>query len=412
MTYHDHHFHPFGYAALVHGLDLFGATSLDEVRRLLAAHGERTEGPVVAERLNDESLAESRLPTAADLDDVFADRPVLVYRYCGHIAVANRAALTMAGVTAGTPDPEGGSLDRGADGTPTGVLRETAVDLVAGALAAHIPPLTDGEVLSALAKLPEMGIGSVTGIVSVGEPLWAAVGDEIDTLVRIAPELPVAMDVLVITRSPQALADAKRRLDAANGPVRFHGWKDFSDGSFGGHTAAMYEAYTDRPETTGTVRLDHHNAVEMGLASYRMGGVAAIHAIGDLANDLVLDVMEELISEGVHPGSLRIEHASIMTPAAIERMGRLGVTASVQPAFLASEEDWLVKRLGPDRMDRVYPFRSLLEAGVPLIGGSDSPVELPEPRVGIEAAVARHGINPAEAVTPEQAEAMFQPPGG
>jgi predicted amidohydrolase YtcJ len=410
MKYHDHHFHPFGYAALIHGLELFDASNFGEVLRRLVAHGERVEGPVVAERLNEENLAELRLPTAADLDQAFWDRPVLVYRYCGHVAIANTATLKIAAVDASTPDPEGGSFDRHPDGTPNGVLRETAADLVTSALSAHIPPLTDGEVIGALATLRDLGIGSVTSIVSAGEPIWAAVEDEIDALVRIAPELPVEMDVLVITRDPGALAEAKRRLDHANGPVRFHGWKDFSDGSFGGHTAAMYEAYADRPDTTGTVRLDHNKAVEMGLASYRMGGVVAIHAIGDLANDLVLDVMEELSTHGVDPGSLRIEHASIMTDAAIERMGRLGVTASVQPTFMTSEETWLVKRLGPERFERAYPFKSLLEAGVPLIGGSDSPVELPDPRTGIDAAVNRPGFNPAERLSPEEAEAMFHPP--
>jgi predicted amidohydrolase YtcJ len=91
-------------------------------------------------------------------------------------------------------------------------------------------------------------------------------------------------------------------------------------------------------------------------------------------------------------------------------MANLGVTASVQPAFLASEETWLKKRLGEERMSRVYPFRSLLEAGVPLLGGSDCPVEPPDPAIGINAAVTRHGINPGQAILREQAEAMFSPP--
>ena len=88
----------------------------------------------------------------------------------------------------------------------------------------------------------------------------------------------------------------------------------------------------------------------------------------------------------------------------------MGVTASVQPAFLASEETWLEKRLGPDRMSRAYPFRSLIEAGVPLLGGSDSPVELPNPETGVNAAVDRHGINTEQALTRQQAEALFSPP--
>lgn len=410
MTYHDHHFHPFGYSATFNGLEVYETRDIGELQRQLADRARRVEGPVLAERLNDEGLAEMRLPTAAELDDAVSDRPVLVYRYCGHIAVANSAALALAGVAANTPDPEGGSFDRGADGKPTGVLRETAIDMVAGPVGRHVLPQTDGEILAALATLPEMGIESVTGIVSPSEPLWLGVDDEIDALIRLAPDLPIAIDVLVATRNPEELTEAARRLEHVNGPVRFHGWKDFSDGSFGGHTAAMYEAYSDRPDTTGTVRLDHRLAVEMGLTSYRLGGVVAIHAIGDLANDLVLDVMEELISKGVDPGSTRIEHASIMTPAAIERMARLGVTASVQPAFIASEETWLHKRLGPERMERVYPFRSFLDAGIPVIGGSDSPVEHPDPRPAIEAAVSRPGFNTAEAISREEAEALFRPP--
>ena len=91
-------------------------------------------------------------------------------------------------------------------------------------------------------------------------------------------------------------------------------------------------------------------------------------------------------------------------------MASLGVTASVQPAFLASETTWLEKRLGPERIDAAYPFRSMLEAGIPLVGGSDSPVELPDPRTGITAAIDRHGIAPGEAITREQAEALFSPP--
>ena len=108
---------------------------------------------------------------------------------------------------------------------------------------------------------------------------------------------------------------------------------------------------------------------------------------------------------------LRVEHASLLTEAAIERMAGLGVTASVQPAFLGSEASWLHKRLGDERMQRVYPFRTLEEAGVRLLGGSDSPVELPDPNCGIRAAVNRHGFNSSEALTMEQATALLHPSG-
>jgi predicted amidohydrolase YtcJ len=408
--YHDHHLHPFGYAALVNGLELMDAPDLDTVMRRVADYGANVEGPIIGQRLNDEGVKELRLPTAIDIDDVVGDRPVLLYRYCGHIAVANTAALRLAGINSKTPDPEGGSFDRDANGHPNGVLRETAVDRVSQALDPHTTPPTDLEIISALAGLRRMGIGSITGMISVSNAVWCSVDDEVETLIRLGPDLPLDIDVLAIAGSPADLATAKEKIDRAEGPIRFVGYKGFIDGSLGGHTAAMYEPFSDRSDTRGTVRYRHTAMVEMGQTSLELGGSVAIHAIGDRANDLVLDVHEELIDGGADPARLRVEHASILTEETIDRMARLGVTASIQPAFLASEASWLEKRLGADRMSRAYPFRSLLDAGVPLLGGSDSPVELPDPETGINAAVDRHGINPDERLSREQAEALFAPP--
>ena len=410
MKYHDHHFHPFGYVSMVLGLELMDSPDIATLLEAVRARSEQVEGPVIGQRLNDEGLREMRLPTAREIDDVVPDRPVLLYRYCGHIAVVNTQALRLAGLDSDTPDPPGGSLDRDAQGRPNGVLRETAIPLVSDVLEPLTAEPEDHDILNALDKLTELGIGSITGIVSVDGAVWCGVSDEVETLVRLAPNLPIDIDVLVIADTPASLASAHQRLAQAEGPVRFHGYKAFIDGSLGGHTAAMYEGFADKPETRGTERFDHQRMVEMGRASLDLGGVVAIHAIGDRANDLVLDVHEDLIDTGADPARLRVEHASLLTDATIERMARLGVTASIQPAFLASEEHWLEKRLGPDRMSRAYRFKSLQQAGVTLLGGSDCPVELPDPRIGIEAAVNRHGINVDEALTAEQADALFVPP--
>jgi hypothetical protein len=408
--FHDHHIHPLGYATLVNGLELMDAPDLAEVWRRVAARSEQIEGPIIGQRLNDEGIAEKRLPTRREIDDAVGDRPVLLYRYCGHIAVANSRALDLAGVDTLTADPTGGSIDRDASGTPTGVLRETGITLVSRALAQHVPPPSDAEILRALNHLPAMGLGSITGIISVGEPLWCGTPGELDTLCRLAPGLPLDIDVLVIAANPAELADAAEQIRQSEGRLRFLGWKDFADGSFGGHTAAMHEPYTDRPDTRGTDRLHPEHARTMARTAIMLGGSVAIHAIGDRANDSVLSLFADLIEMGAEPARLRVEHASLLTEPAIEEMARLGVTASVQPAFLASEASWLVKRLGEERINRVYPFRSLLEAGVPLLGGSDSPVEMPDPVVGIKAAVDRHGINPSETISEDRAKALFSPP--
>ncbi len=408
--YHDHHLHPFGYVGLVSGLSVMDEPDLDSLLAAVAERAASTEGPVIAQRLNDEGLKEQRLPTARDIDDVVPDRPVLLYRYCGHIAVANTAALTAAGMGSDTTDPPGGSFDRDSSGRPNGILRETAIVPVAAALEPFTLPPSDQVIIESLATLPAMGITSITGIISLSDAIWCAVDDEVETLVRLAPQLPLAIDVLMIGSDPGAFAAAKDRIDKAEGPIRFLGYKDFIDGSLGGHTAAMHEPFSDRPDTRGMERFDHDNLMTMAQTSLELGGQVAIHAIGDRANDTVVDIHHELINGGAAPGSLRIEHASILQPWTISRMAALGITASVQPAFLASEESWLEKRLGTDRMANAYPFKSLLEAGIPLLGGSDSPVELPNPDIGIGAAVDRHGIGPDEALTHEEAEALFSPP--
>lgn len=410
MTYHDHHIHPIGYATLVNGLELMDSVDLDDLTARVARFADTVEGAVIGQRLNDEGLAEGRLPTRDDLDDVIGDRPTLLYRYCGHIAVANSAALSLAGVGSDTPDPEGGSFDRDPTGEPNGVLRETAIQSVSSALAPLVNGPSDAAILRALGDLAAMGLGSITGIVSAGEPLWCGVADELDVLCRLAPDLPIDVDVLVIAPDPQLLAEAAEKIRRSQGRVRFLGWKEFADGSFGGHTAALHDPFTDRPDTRGTERLDREHATMMARAAMMLGGTVAVHAIGDRANDAVLDLFEDLVDMGADPTRLRVEHASLLTAAAVERMARLGVTASVQPAFLASEGDWLVKRIGDERMRRVYPFRSLIQAGIQVIGGSDSPVELPDPTIGINAAIDRPGFDPSEGLTPDEAAALFAPP--
>jgi hypothetical protein len=395
---------------MVTGLDLNDATDFDDVLRRLAAIRDSTSGAILGQRLNDEALVERSLLDRNLLDEVSTDRPILIYRYCGHIGIANTAALRLAGVDSGTADPEGGSFDRASSGHPTGVLRETALQVVSDALSTSIEGPDRSEILEALGRLPDLGIGSITGMVSAGEPMWCGVGNELETLLDIAPDLPIDIKVIVITDTPEKLAAAAARIDAKEGRVSFGGWKEFADGSLGGHTAAMYEPFADRPETIGMMRLRPDHVETMSLTSLGLGGDVAIHAIGDRANDGVADFYEHLIEGGADPARLRVEHASVLTEETIARFARLGITVSIQPAFLASEEEWLEKRLGPDRMSRAYPFRALAEAGIALLGGSDCPVEPPDPQIGIRAAIDRHGINPGQGLTEDQAQALFVAP--
>lgn len=405
----DAHLHPVGYAAALQRPSLKNARDFNEIAEIVAAAADSQEpdSAITGLRLDDESLAEGRLPDRDLLDAVAPDRPVLLIRYCGHVAVANSAALEAAGIDDSTPDPPGGVIDRDQHGRPTGVLRETAFEPVTAALRPLTPELTSADVSHGLTALASTGLTEVGAMAATDSGLWGGAASELEVLLEAATSSPIKIGVFVIAPTPERLAQAADRIEAVGGRVRFLGVKMFSDGSFGGHTAAMHEPFSDRPDRRGTDRLDPDWARRMADAALALGGRVAIHAIGDRANGAVLDLMEDLIRVGADPDRLRIEHVSILTRADIERFGRLGVTASIQPAFIASEVAWLEKRVGPERLPLTYPFRSLADAGAPLAGGSDSPVEPPHPLLGMAAARDRLGIVPSESLTADAALDLF-----
>ncbi|MGF1666041.1 MAG: amidohydrolase [Acidimicrobiia bacterium] len=401
----DAHIHPSGYAAAVTGLSLSGIRDFADLRdRVVEAALDLHPGiPVVGSRLDENDLLEGRLPTRWDLDGFLENRPIVLTRSCGHVAVANSAALQRAGVGPDTADPPEGTIDRDARGRPTGVLRETAIALVSGALAADSPSPGPEKLLAAVSGLASLGITGIDAIVSAGTAIWCGTESELDDIIEIAPDLPIGLSVFVTAATPAELERSAERLRDAG--VTWAGLKAFSDGSLGGHTAALDAPYADHP-STGTLRLEPLRDVALAEAALDMGGTVAIHAIGDRANAAVLDLFASLKGGWADPARFRVEHASVLSPELVARFADLGVTASVQPAFIASEVDWLARRLGAERTRWTYPLRSLDDAGVPLIAGSDSPVEDPNPWPAI-AAAATNPITPEESLGVERALAIF-----
>ena len=370
----DAHLHPVAYAAALRGTTLATAKDFNELGNRVAAAARTGVESVLGMRLNEETLAERRLPDRKVLDAAVADRPVLAHRYCGHVAVANSAALALAGIDAATPDPVGGLIDRDPHGHPTGVLRETAIELVAERLGGS-NRVTPQELLSALNRLAAVGITSIGAILRTGAGAWASLGNEVDIAIAASPGMPIKVGAYVIDESPDSVAENKAKIDTAGERLRWLGIKRFGDGSLGGHTAAMHDAFTD-VATTGTMRL---SAIDRAITetSLALGGGAAIHAIGDSACGAVVDMFTDLIAAGADRRKLRIEHASVLTATDIDRLGQLRVIAAVQPPFLGSEAEWLEQRLGAERIRRTYAFAALENAGAVLAGSSDCPVEPP-----------------------------------
>ena len=363
----DAHFHPVSYAAVVNGIGLKDAHDLDEVfdRLATAAASLGDDVPLLAHRIDDETLAEHRLPTAVELDRVTGDRPALVMRYCGHVAIANTVALRMAGIDVGSTDPDDGIIDRDRNGAPTGVLREGAVDLVSAKLG-RTGPVSPGDLQRAMLALAGLGITSIGAMVRSSYGPLGGLGDELGLLIGIAERLPLRVHVYVIAASEDELAEATKSIGEPSARLVWQGFKAFADGSFGGHTAAMFESYTD-DDTTGTLLLSSTDRA-LARSTIARGGDVALHAIGDRAGGAVLDFFAELIGVGVAPERLRMEHVSVLTSADLTRMGAMGVGGAVQPAFLHTEVDWIEGRVGSERLRRTYAFRSLLEAGVLLRG--------------------------------------------
>ncbi len=402
----DAHIHPVAYAAALRGTTLATAVDFEDIVTRLrdsASRSARTT-PIVGMRLNEETLAEGRLPNREVLDRAVVDRPAMTHRYCGHVAIANSAAMALAGITSETPDPAGGIIDRDDDGIPTGVLRETAIELVSERLGSGNEVSPD-ELLDALHRLAAVGITSIGAILRTGLGAWASLGNEVEIALAAAERMPIKVGVYAIEESAAAVAGTKMRIDAAGDRLRWLGIKRFGDGSFGGHTAAMHDPFVD-VDTTGTMRLSQidHVITDTSLA---LGGGAAIHAIGDAACSAVIDMFEELVAAGANPGKLRIEHASVLSAADFDRLRQTGAIAVVQPPFIGSEADWLANRIGAERLQRTYAFGSLDARGVTIAGSSDSPVESPDPWAGMALARDRAGMVIEEALTAERALAMY-----
>jgi len=403
----DAHFHPVPYAAAIAGTTLKTAADLADIaERLRAGAAALPPGaPLVALRLDDETLAEQRLPTRTDLDTAVADRPVLAHRYCGHIAVANSLALAASGINRDTSNPTGGVIDRDAAGEPTGVLRETAIELVSTALVST-GAIGPDQVVDAMHRLVGLGMTSIGAMTRTGDGPWASLGNEAKLLQQVAHRLPITVHSYVIANSVDEFVAASADLRSAGGRVRWAGLKQFADGSLGGHTAAMHEPFADQPDAVGTLRLTAAHA-DLARACVGAGGSVALHAIGDLACGRVIDLFAELIDEGADPSRLRLEHASVLTRRDITRLADLGVIACVQPAFIGSETEWLEKRLGPQRLALAYPFETMRRAGVRLAGGSDCPVEPPDPWAGMALARDRAGLVPQEGLPADAALGLF-----
>ncbi|MGE3165342.1 MAG: amidohydrolase [Planctomycetota bacterium] len=415
----DSHVHLAGVGAQARMLDLRGVDGIAGlVARLQPRVAEARAGEWIIGRGWIETFWQpARFPTRVDLDAVSPNNPVFLVRVDGHGAVANSRALALAGITPTTEDPFGGEILRDADGTPSGMLLDHAMDLVW----TQVAPTSDDE-------LCEQWIAGAAAYAARG---WTAVQipgaswREMQLVERLVEEGRIPLRIYLAVDGPGEAADQLLSGGARGGGVgaRFtcRAIKVHYDGALGSGGAALFEPYADRPGS-GFVKYEDAALRDLFQRALRAGLQLQTHCIGDRANRNILDLYQEAFStvpqleRGVADPRWRIEHAQILHPNDLPRFARLGVIASMQPSHAITDLHFAPSRLGVERLSGAYAWRPLLASGATIAGGSDAPVEEGDPVFELYAAMVRQdprhsssgpGWHPEHRVAPEDALRMF-----
>jgi predicted amidohydrolase YtcJ len=328
------------------------------------------------------------LPRREWIDALTSSHPVCVNRHDGHMVLVNSLALAIAGITAATSSPPGGEIVKDArTGEPTGILKDAAMELVTK----HIPAPTSETMLKAAEAA--LRLAAENGITSTHDMAYDTGHFSVYQELLKTGKLTCRIYLYI----PISEVDIYKRLTLktpfGNDYLKIGGLKGFVDGSLGSSTALFFEAYTDNPGTSG---LFHSDMYPRGILEQRVedadtaGLQVAVHAIGDRANAVLLEIYETTIHRnGPRDRRWRVEHAQHLRPRDMERMAKLGVIASVQPYHAIDDGRWAEQKIGPDRCRTAYAFRSLLDHGVILAAGSDWTVAPLDPLAGIYAAATR-----------------------
>ncbi|MCS7155020.1 MAG: amidohydrolase [Bacteroidota bacterium] len=387
----DGHAHLMGLGLSMLQADLVGANSKEEILERLRRFAQNfASGSWIMGRGWDQNRwPEKAFPTAEDLDRVFPDRPVWLRRIDGHAAWANSKAMALAGITAQTPDPEGGKILRHPDGRPTGVFIDRAMTLVERV----IPPPSEEELERALElAIRECLRYGITGVHDAGVD-----GRTIERYRRFIDQGRFPLRVYAMIGG---VGETLSRF-CSQGPLIGYGGnrltvravKLYADGALGSRGAALLADYADDPGNRGLLIVSADSLAQQVERVMRCGFQVAIHAIGDRGNRVALEAIAYALSRtGRRDLRPRIEHAQVVALEDIARFRELGVIASMQPIHATSDMYWAEQRVGPVRIRGGYAWRRFLDAGVRFAAGSDFPVEPVNPFWGIYAAVTRQDL--------------------
>lgn len=386
---------------------LEGAASAGEVvRRLEEAPATSFQGDwLLGKGWNESEWPERAFPGRAELDARFPHTPVLLTRVDHHAAWVNGEALRRAGVTRDTPDPAGGRILRDAAGEPTGVLVDNAMELVTAVVPEPSRAQLEARLEKALRRCAEVGL---TGVHDAGLELSSfEVLREWDE----AGKLPLRVYGMAWGQGEER-HEYLRRGPWEGRKLTLRAVKFLADGALGSRGAALHEDYSDEPGQRGLLLLEPEELESRARAFMARGFQVCIHAIGDRANALAVEVLTRgAEATGTRGLRHRVEHAQLLRWEDLRRLGEAGLVASVQPTHATSDMRWVEARLGKERLRGAYAWRRLKDAGACLALGSDFPIEDPDVLAGLYAARTRQdatgwpegGWYPEERLTGEEA---------
>lgn len=381
----DAHVHLTAWALARRRVDLNAAGTLEEGVAAVAAARGQGEGWIRG--LGWDAHRWGRLPTRHDLDAVCADRPCYLESHDIHAAWLNSAALRQCGITRDTPDPEGGTIGRDAEGEPDGLLFENAKWLIERELPVPSSAEVRDALLDAQRAAHALGITGVHSVEVTGLEDFSAMHE--DGVLRLR-----VLQAIALTRLDAAI-QVGLRSGFGGEWIRTGGVKMFLDGALGSRTAWLREPYEGAPDNRGIETLSGDEFRENVRRAAKAGISSTVHAIGDAAVERAIDVLGSVAP----PRAMRhrIEHLQLCPPDLWERAAKSGIVASVQPVHLMTDIPAAERHWGHERSRGAYPFAAVQRAGMALAFGSDVPVETIDPRPGLFAAVARRGWDGAPA---------------
>lgn len=400
--FNDNHVHFINGGQQLLGVNLRVAKSTSEFKSILKDYVAKNQGRWITGGDWDHEAWEIKdLPRKEWIDDFSQNTPILISRFDGHMALANSAALKLAGVDKNTESPEGGVIVKDpVTGEPTGMLKDNAMDLIYRVMPGPTEQELDEALTAALNEAKKNGFTSVQDITYRAHLKTYEKFERDNKLTcRIYTRLPIYQN--------EMLSDLGIEYNFGNERLKLGSLKAFADGSLGSSTALFFEPYAQDTSTVGLAMdiVTNGSLKKWSLEADRHKLQLSIHAIGDSANSLMLDMFDEITKTNPQwDRRFRIEHAQHIRKSDVKRFADLNVIASVQPYHAVDDGVWAEKRIGPERIKETYPFRSFIDAGVKVCFGSDWSVAPLNALLGIYAAVTRRTLddkNP-EGWIPEQ----------